>query len=181
MLPDVARGYRPVAFAALTREPHCEEGTVAEGRRTCTARRGLRRSVVALAALAVSVVAAACSPFTDGLAGSSFVLTAVNEKVPLVQYVVPAQDIGRYAISFVNDGTATITADCNQVSATYTTTIGGGLSIRPGATTLAECPEDSLGQQFVGALSLVTSYNVHGASLTMFLGNEGHMDFRVQD
>lgn len=154
---------------------------MADGARTRPVPRGLARAITLAAALVLAASAAACTVLTDGLAGSSFVLTAVNEKVPQVQYVVPAADIGRYAIAFVNDGTATITADCNQVTATYTTTLGGGLSIRPGGSTMAECPDDSLGQQFVGALSLVTSYNVHGSSLTMYLGNEGHMDFRLQD
>ncbi|HET7830005.1 MAG TPA: META domain-containing protein [Candidatus Limnocylindrales bacterium] len=152
-----------------------------DGARTRPARHALTRAITLAAALLLAVTASGCTVLTDGLAGSSFVLTAVNEKVPQVQYVVPAEDVGRYAIAFVNDGTATITADCNQVTATYTTTLGGGLSIRPGASTMAACPDDSLGQQFVGALSLVTSYNVHGASLTMYLGNEGHMDFRLQD
>jgi heat shock protein HslJ len=142
--------------------------------------RALPRWITLAAAFVLAVASSGCTVLSDGLAGSTFVLTAVNEKVPLVQFVVPPEDIGRYAIAFVNDGTAAITADCNQVTATYTTTPGGGLSIRPGASTTAACPDDSLGQQFVGALSLVTSYNVHGASLTMYLGNEGHMDFRLQ-
>ena len=153
---------------------------MSDARRTRPSTRGFGRWLALAAAVVVAVVASGCTVLTDGLAGNTFVLTAVNEKVPLVQYVVPAEDIGRYAIAFVNDGTATISADCNQVTATYTTTMGGGLSIRPGASTQAACPDDSLGQQFVGALSLVTSYNVHGASLTMYLGNEGHMDFRLQ-
>ena len=152
-----------------------------EARRTRPAPRAFGRWLTLAAAFLLAASASGCTVLTDGLAGNTFVLTAVNEKVPLVQYVVPAQDVGRYAISFVNDGTASITADCNQVAATYTTTMGGGLSIRPGASTLAACPNDSLGQQFVGALSLVTSYNVHGASLTMYLGNEGHMDFRLRN
>ena len=134
-----------------------------------------------VASLAIAMSAAGCSILTDGLAGNTFVLTALTEKVPAVQAVVAPENVGRYAISFVNDGTASIMADCNQVTATYTTTPGGGLSIEPGASTMAMCPEDSLGQEFVGALSLATSYNVHGGSMTMYLGNEGHLDFRLQE
>ena len=80
---------------------------------------------------------------------------------------MPAADQLRYTISFANDGTAAIKADCNQVTATYTTTPGGSITIVPGASTMAMCPEDSMGQQFVEALSIVTSYSVNGDQLTL--------------
>ena len=137
--------------------------------------------LVAAAALVLTVAASGCSPFTDGLAGNSWELTAITEQQPRIDHVVEPGNVGRYAIAFSNDGTAAITADCNQVTATYTTTPGGGLEIVPGASTMAMCPDDSLAQPFVGALSLASSYNVAGASLTMYLGNEGHLDFQLQD
>ena len=42
------------------------------------------------------------------------------------------------------------------------------IEIVPGASTMAMCPDDSLAQPFVGALSLASSYNVHGNTLTMY-------------
>ena len=149
--------------------------------RTGRGRRGLGPWLIAVAALVLTVAASGCSVFTDGLAGYSWALTSITEQQPRIDHVVEPGNVGRYAIRFANDGTAAITADCNQVTATYTTTPGGGLEIVPGASTMAMCPDDSLAEPFVGALSLVSSYNVHGNTLTMYIGNEGHLDFRMQD
>ena len=154
---------------------------MAERGRTGPERRRLGRWLVAAVALLLTIAASGCSILTDGLAGNTWVLTAITEQQPRIDHVVEPGNLGRYAIAFVNDGTAAITADCNQVTATYETTPGGGLEIVPGASTMAMCPDDSLAQPFVGALSLVSSYNVHGNTLTMYIGNEGHMDFRLQD
>ena len=158
-----------------------EEDAVADRGRTGRGRRGPAPWLVAALALVLAVAASGCSILTDGLAGYTWALTAITEQQPRIDHVVEAGNVGRYAIAFANDGTAAITADCNQVTATYTTTPGGGLEIVPGASTLAMCPDDSLAQPFVGALSLVSSYNVHGNTLTMYIGNEGHMDFRLQE
>ncbi len=73
------------------------------------------------------------------------------------QETVAAADPTRYTITFNEDGTAAIKADCNQVMATYTAD-GGTLSIIPGASTMALCPEDSQGTAFVTALSSAATY-----------------------
>ena len=154
---------------------------MADRGRTGRGHRGLAAWLVAVVALLLTITASGCSILTDGLAGYTWALTAITEQQPRIDHVVEPGNVGRYAIEFMNDGTATITADCNQVTATYTTTPGGGLEIVPGASTMAMCPDDSLAQPFVGALSLASSYNVHGNTLTMYLGNEGHLDFRLQE
>ena len=154
---------------------------MADRGRTGRGHRGLAAWLVAVVALLLTITASGCSILTDGLAGNTWALTAITEQQPRIDHVVEPGNVGRYAIEFMNDGTATITADCNQVTATYTTTPGGGLEIVPGASTMAMCPDDSLAQPFVGALSLASSYNVHGNTLTMYLGNEGHLDFRLQE
>jgi heat shock protein HslJ len=154
---------------------------VADGGRTGRGRRGSARWLIAVVAVVLGMMASGCSILTDGLAGNTWVLTAITEQQPRIDHVVEPGNVGRYAIAFVNDGTAAITDDCNQVTATYTTTPAGGLEIVPGASTMAMCPDDSLAQPFVGALSLVSSYNVHGNTLTMYIGNEGHLDFRLHD
>ena len=70
---------------------------------------------------------------------------------------VAVADPTRYTITFNEDGTAAIKADCNQVTATYTAD-AATLSIVPGASTLAMCPEDSAGTAFVTALSSAATY-----------------------
>lgn len=127
-----------------------------------------RRALVAIPiALLLASVLAACNVVGSGLVGPTWRVTAVTTVVPAWQGVVPAADQLRYTITFANDGTAAIKADCNQVTATYTTTPGGSITITPGASTMAMCPEDSMGSQFVEALSSVNSYSVNGNQLTL--------------
>ncbi|HMC71867.1 MAG TPA: META domain-containing protein [Mycobacteriales bacterium] len=127
----------------------------------------LRLGVAALALLLASSAIAACSVVGSGLVGPTWRVTAVATTAPAWQAVVPAAESLRYTITFANDGTAAIKADCNQVTAAYTTTPGGTITITPGPSTLAVCPEGSMGQPFVAALSAVTSYSVNGNELTL--------------
>jgi heat shock protein HslJ len=144
-------------------------------------RRGGTRVALVVCLAVVALSAAGCNVFGNGLTGRTWQLAAVNEKVPPAQQVIAAADVGRYTIDFADDGTAQIKADCNQVAATYTTSPGGSITIAPGASTLVACPEGSLDTQFLTGLALATSYNVHGANLTMFVGNGGNIEFLSKD
>jgi heat shock protein HslJ len=135
-----------------------------------------RRFVAALVLVLVVGLLAGCYIGGNGLTGATWRATAVWDKVPGVGKTLPPEDIGRYEITFAEDGTASIKADCNMVSATYATTPGRGLTIEPGASTMAMCPEDSLATQFLGLLSAATSYSIIGAKLTMYIVNEGTME-----
>jgi len=130
-------------------------------------RRFVRLTTAALALVLAASALAACNVINSGLVGPTWRVTAVATTVPAWQGVVPAAESLRYTITFANDGTAAIKADCNQVTASYTTTPGGSITITPGPTTLALCPQDSMGQQFVAALSTVNSYTVSGDNLTL--------------
>jgi heat shock protein HslJ len=55
------------------------------------------------------------------------------------------------------DGTVAIQADCNRVGGTYTLD-GSGIAIELGPSTMAACPEGSLGNQSVANLSAASSY-----------------------
>jgi len=136
-----------------------------------------RRALIVLTAmLLLATLLAACNVVGSGLVGPTWRVTAVSTTVPAWQGVVPAADQLRYTITFANDGTAAIKADCNQVTATYTTTPGGSMTIVPGASTMAMCPEDSMAQQFVAALSTVNSYSVNGNELTLRQPDNSHLD-----
>ena len=126
----------------------------------------------------IAGVVAGCSLFRGELTGRTWQLTSITETVPAFQGVVPDADQARYSITFNEDGTAAIQADCNTVAATYTTD-DTRITIVPGASTLAMCPEDSLGTQFVTALSGATSYNVHGSGMTLYILNEGRLEFTI--
>ena len=86
-------------------------------------------------------------------------------------------DPSRYTITFVADGTASIKADCNMVTAQYTVA-GSSLSIIPGASTMAMCPEDSQDQLFVQQLSAAATHFFQGDELFISqLGGGGTMRF----
>ena len=76
-------------------------------------------------------------------------------------------DSTRYLIEFLEDGTAAITADCNTVLAQVTTD-GSAITLTPGPSTLALCPEDSQADVFVQQLS--------GAALYFFLDDDLYID-----
>ncbi|MBP6786300.1 MAG: META domain-containing protein [Candidatus Promineofilum sp.] len=69
---------------------------------------------------------------------------------------ISVADSSRYTIDFL-DGTAAIKADCNRVVASYSAE-NGALSITPGPTTLAACPDDSQGDVFVQQLGAAGIY-----------------------
>jgi heat shock protein HslJ len=135
-----------------------------------------RFGAAAFVILAAATLLAACNITGSGLVGPMWKVTAVTTTVPAWQGVVPAANQGRYTIAFANDGTAAITADCNQVTATYTTSPGGSITIVPGASTLAMCPEDSMGSQFVEALSTVSSYSIDGNDLVLYQPDNSRLE-----
>jgi heat shock protein HslJ len=155
----------------------------------------MHKRVVAMAAV-VFIVAAACSSSGSGspsassaggsaaasggsdLTGRTWQLTALTTKVPAFQGVVPAADQSKYTIEFMSDGTFASKADCNQVAGTYTTTSSGGLTIKPGPSTMAACPEGSLGPEYVAALALAKSYAIANAELVITLTDEGTLQFK---
>ena len=136
-----------------------------------------RRLAAALALVLLVGTVSGCFIGGNGLTGSTWQAIAVWDKVPGVGKTLSPEEIGRYEITFAEDGTASIKADCNMVTATYTTTPVRGLTIEPGGSTMAMCPEGSLGTEFVGLLSAATSYSIVGLELTMYIANEGTMEF----
>ena len=86
-------------------------------------------------------------------------------------------DPTRYTVLFNTDGSANIKADCNQVNTTYTSD-GSSISIAPGASTLAACPEDTLDQLYLGQLAAAAIYTFEGADLLIDLtADTGTMRF----
>ena len=101
-----------------------------------------RLTLIALAVGAI-VLLAACSNSSGDLTGKVWQLTAITEKTPAYQGVVPAADQSKYTITFNTDGTFNAEADCNAVAGTYKTS-GSNLTITLGPSTLVACPEGSL-------------------------------------
>jgi heat shock protein HslJ len=126
--------------------------------------------------IGISALVAACSG--TGLTGKTWQLTAITEKVPAFQGVVPADVQANYTIEFKSDLTFNAKADCNQLSGTYTTTGSDGLTIVPGPMTLAMCPPESLSSQYVEALGKTASYGIASDLLTLTLTDGGTLVFK---
>ena len=89
-------------------------------------------------------------------------------------------DPTRYAITFNEDGTANITADCNAVTGTYTTDATGALTINLGVSTAVGCPEDSQDTEFLAALASAASYSFDGEALMIGrAGDAGMLGFQA--
>jgi heat shock protein HslJ len=135
-----------------------------------------KRALFALV-IGVAAIVAACSGGSS-LTRKTWQLTAITEKVPAFQGVVPAADQPNYTIEFKSDGTFNAKADCNQLSGSYTTTSSGGLTIVLGPSTLAACPEGSLSSQYVAALGQAASYAIASGQLTITLSDGGTLVYK---
>jgi heat shock protein HslJ len=135
-----------------------------------------KRALFALV-IGVAAIVAACSGGSS-LTGKTWQLTAITEKVPAFQGVVPAADQPNYTIEFKSDGSFNAKADCNQLSGSYTTTSSGGLTIVLGPSTLAACPEGSLSSQYVAALGQAASYAIASGQLTITLSDGGTLVYK---
>lgn len=77
-----------------------------------------------------------------------------------------------YILTFNEDGSLGLRADCNVGTASYTLD-GSSLTIIPGVMTLAMCPEGSLSQDFLNYLSNVASYVIEDGDLHLSLAVDG--------
>ncbi len=136
-----------------------------------------QRGVVlaAMAFAAAGLLVAGCGGSSD-LEGRQWLLTAVTERVPAFQGVVPAGEQWKYTITFNKDGTYQATADCNQVVGTFKAN-GSNLTINPGASTLIACPDGSYGALFANALPRAETYSVTNDVLTIGLQDGGTLAF----
>ena len=111
------------------------------------------------------------SPGGQALTGKGWQLTAITEKVPAFQGVVPADQQANYTITFNDDKTFDAKADCNSVGGQYETgdpaASSGPLTITPGPSTLVACPDGSLGDLFVVGLGNAESYAIEADGLTI--------------
>ena len=83
-----------------------------------------------------------------------------------------------YTAEFLEDGTLLVRADCNRGRGQYSTTDDRGLEISPIATTLAACPEGSIGNEFVQALGNSAIYFFQDGNLFIDLAfDSGTMQF----
>ena len=136
-------------------------------------------TLIALAVGLTAALAACGSDNENQLVGRPWQLTAITEKVPAFQGVIPPEEQGKYEITFNADNTYNGTADCNKIAGTYKTSGRNGLTINPGISTLALCPEGSYGDLFVHGLTRAETYEIADEILTITLKDKGTMTFVV--
>ena len=138
----------------------------------------MRRIVLSAFLLALATMTVACGGSSSGLTGKVWQLTAISQKVPAFQGVVPAQQQADYTIEFAPAGTFSAKVDCNVASGQYTTTTTGGMTITLGPMTLAACPEGSLGPQYLDVLSKAASYAIASGQLTITATDGGTLVYK---
>jgi heat shock protein HslJ len=77
-----------------------------------------------------------------------------------------------YTLSFNDDGSFAIVADCNQGSGTYALN-GDQISIEVGPLTRVACPPESLSQDYLDHLAEVSTVSLVGENLILSWGTEG--------
>jgi heat shock protein HslJ len=91
--------------------------------------------------------------------------------------VITVEDPARYALEFTPDGKVAVRADCNRGFGTYTVD-GTHLALSVLGLTRAQCPPDSLDDEFLRLLGQVSAYGFDGAELVLSLrSNTGMLKF----
>lgn len=110
------------------------------------------------------------------LVGVTWQWISLVETMPAAQSVVP--DPENYTLTFNEDGTASIKADCNVAMGSYELS-GDQLTISLGPTTLAECGAESSYNQFLSLLEQAAGVGMAYGNLVITLADEaGQMAFQ---
>jgi heat shock protein HslJ len=116
----------------------------------------------------------------SGFVGTTWQWEAFQDTAEINDITVP--EPAKYTLTLNPDGTASIQADCNQVSWTYELE-GSSLTFNTlGPSTLAFCGEESLDQQYLALLGETVTYVTDGGNLFLNLKlDSGNMVFNDGD
>ena len=135
----------------------------------------LRRLILPASAAALGLLAACAGGTTSGLEGPTWRWTTLTENAPFARTDVA--DPGSYTLTLRDDGSFQAVADCNTVNGTFETS-GDEITFSLGASTLVACPEGSRSDEYIDLLASVSSFNVDGDDLRLYLSNAaGRMAF----
>lgn len=96
---------------------------------------------------------------------------------PMQQVVIDAPE--SYTLTFLDDGSLQIQADCNQATASYTATADGSLTVTPGVTTLALCGPESRGEELIQKLGFAAHYFFQNGHLFIdMMADGGTLEFQ---
>lgn len=83
--------------------------------------------------------------------------------------MIPVDNPADYTLTFAEDGTVAIQADCNLVNGTYALDEFGAMTIALGPATLAACPEGSRSDEFLNYLESTISQTFDGEQMAIIL------------
>jgi len=129
--------------------------------------------------IATATLLSGCASEEGGqLTGTTWHLITITTVDPNFAGIVDVADRAKYTITFNEDGTFEAQADCNHVSGTYTIQGQAILTIVPGPSTLAICPEPTLGDKYVAALATSSSYTTTADQMTITLDDNGTLGYQ---
>lgn len=137
-------------------------------------------SLIKLAAFAVAAVGLAllggglAMAQTSSLTGVTWQWTGFRDLNQRMEVLTPNQ-----TVTFNDDGSFTGRADCNRVAGGFSVD-GDAITLSAGPSTLAACPEGSLGDVFVQRLLQAESFDVEDGVLVLALASGGSMSFEAQ-
>ena len=138
------------------------------------------RSAFLTILVALAALLGACASESGGdLTGKTWQMVSLDTQRPQFSAIAPGGPSDSYTITFNADGNFQATADCNQVGGTYTVQDLSVLTIVPGPSTLAECGEESLGDEYVAALAQAVAYTIAGDELNITLVDDGILTFQA--
>jgi len=105
---------------------------------------------------------------TDLLRTNSWQWVSFTNPVEIFEIETPK----KYTLTFNKEGTVSIAADCNNAIGNYTID-GSSLTITLGPMTMAACPPESRGDQFVHLLSSAAIYSLADGNLQIDLIADG--------
>ena len=127
----------------------------------------------------LTLTLAACGGKADSIVGNTWEWEAFQDTAEINDLTVP--DPENYTLTLNEDGTASIQADCNQVTWAYELDGSQMTFDTTGPSTLAMCAEDSLDQQFLERLGQTATFVIEDGILYLNLwADAGNLVFHSE-
>ena len=111
----------------------------------------------------------------DSLTGVTWQWVGLTD--PMQQVTIDSPE--SYTLTFLDDGSIQIHADCNEATASYTATADGGIEVTPGVTTLALCGPESRSEELIQKLGFAARYFFQDGHLFIdMMADGGTLEFQ---
>jgi heat shock protein HslJ len=112
---------------------------------------------------------------TESLTGITWQWVGLTD--PMQQVAIDAPE--KYTLTFLDDGSLQIQADCNLATASFTATDDGSLTVTPGIMTLALCGPESRSEELIQKLGFAARYFFQDGHLFIdMMADGGTLEFQ---